>query len=53
MARIGAQIQGKPTPEQGAQMGAIQRQQAWIVPVNTYSLLLALAFMAISRYLRF
>ena len=53
MGALGAQIQGKPTPEQSARLGAIQKQQAWVVPVNTYSLLLALALMAVARYLRF
>ena len=53
MARIGAQIQGKPTAEQAAQLSAIRKKQAWVIPVNTYSLLLAAFFMAIARYLRF
>ena len=53
MARIGAQIQGKPTSEQAAQLGTIQKRQAWVVPVNTYSLLLSLILMAVARYLRF
>jgi uncharacterized membrane protein len=53
MGSLGAQIQGKPTLEQAAKMSAIQKQQAWLVPVNTYSLLLSLLFMAIARYLRF
>jgi uncharacterized membrane protein len=53
MGRIGAQIQGKPTSEQASQLGAIQKQQAWVVPANTYSLLLALALMAVARYLNF
>lgn len=53
MGSLGAQIQGKPTPEQAARLAAIQKQQAWVVPVNTYSLLLALALMAVARYLRF
>lgn len=53
MGALGAQIQGKPTAEQAAQLAAIQQQQAWVVPVNTYSLLLALILMAIARYLRF
>ena len=53
MARIGAQVQGKPTPEQAGKLGAIQKQQGWVVPVNSYSLLLAVFFMAIARYLRF
>jgi uncharacterized membrane protein len=53
MGQLGVQIQGKPTPEQAAKLAAIQKQQDWVVPVNTYSLLLALLLMAIARYLRF
>ena len=53
MGRLGTQIQGKPTPEQAAKLAAIQKQQGWVVPVNSYSLLLALLLMAIARYLRF
>jgi uncharacterized membrane protein len=53
MGRLGAQIQGRPTSEQTARLGAIRKQQAWVVPVNSYSLLLAVFFMAIARYLRF
>jgi uncharacterized membrane protein len=53
MGQLGAQIQGPPTPEQAARLRAIQRQQVWVVPVNSYSLLLAVLFMAIARYLRF
>ncbi len=53
LGQLGAQIQGKPTPEQMATMGAIQKQQAWIPPVNTYSLILAVFFMAIARYISF
>jgi hypothetical protein len=53
LGQLGAQIQGNPTPEQAAALGAVQKQQAWVVPVNTYSLLLAALFMAIARYLSF
>lgn len=53
MAALGSQIQGKPTPEQAAQLGAIQKQQAWVVPVNSWSLLLAAFFMATARYFVF
>ena len=53
LGQLGAQIQGKPTPEQAAALGAIAKQQGWVVPVNSWSLLLALFFMAISRYLNF
>jgi uncharacterized membrane protein len=53
LARLGAQIQGKPTPEQMAALGVVQKQQGWVVPVNTYSLLLAVLFMATARYFSF
>ena len=53
LGRLSAQIQGKPTPEQAAQLAAIQKQQGWVVPVNTWSLLLAALFMATARYLVF
>jgi len=53
LAKLGAQIQGKPTPEQAAQLGAIAKQQGWVVPVSSYALLLAVIFMAISRYFTF
>lgn len=53
MAQLGAQIQGQPTPEQGAAMAAVQKQQAWVVPVNSYTLLLSALLMSIARYLVF
>ena len=53
MAALGSQIQGKPTPEQAIQLGAIQKQQAWVVPVSSWSLLLAALFMATARYFVF
>jgi len=53
MAKLGAQIEGKPTPEQAEQLGAIAKQQGWVVPVSSYSLLLAALFMAVARYLVF
>lgn len=53
LARLGAQIQGKPTPEQISAMSAVQKQQGWVMPANTYSLLLAVFFMAIARYISF
>lgn len=53
LAALGAQIQGKPTPEQAAQLAAVQKQQGWVVPVNTWTLLLAVFFMAAARYLVF
>jgi len=53
MAQLGAQIQGKPTSEQAAALGAVQKQQGWVVPVNTYALILAVVLMATARYLVF
>ena len=53
LAQLGAQIQGKPTAEQAAQLGAIAKQQGWVVPVNTATLLLAALFMATARYFVF
>lgn len=53
MGALGAQIQGQPTAEQAAQMAAIAKQQAWVVPVNTYTLLLAILFMATARFFSF
>lgn len=53
MVALGSQVQGKPTPEQAAQLGAIQKQQAWVVPVNSWALLLAAFFMATARYFVF
>ena len=53
LGQLGAQIKGQPTSEQMATLGAIQKQQGWVVPVNTYSLLIAVFFMAIARYLSF
>ncbi len=51
LAKLGAQIQGKPTPEQAATLAKVSKQQAWVVPVNSYSLLLAIIIMATARYL--
>jgi uncharacterized membrane protein len=53
MGALGAQIQGQPTSEQAAKLAAIQNQQSWVIPVNTYSLLVAVTLMAVARYLHF
>jgi len=53
LGQLGAQIQGKPTPEQLQKLQAIQKQQATVGPINVYSLILAAVLMAISRYLVF
>lgn len=53
LGRLGAQTQGKPTPEQLQQMQAIQKRLAVVGPINAYSLILAVLFMAIARYFVF
>ncbi|HVN14576.1 MAG TPA: hypothetical protein VMT73_02460 [Anaerolineales bacterium] len=53
MAKLGSQIQGKPTSEQLSQIQAFQKQLAVIAPINTYALLLALLCMSVARYLSF
>lgn len=53
LGKLGAQAQGKPTPEQLQQMQAIQKRLAVLGPINVYSLILAVLFMSIARYLRF
>jgi uncharacterized membrane protein len=51
MAQLGAQMQGKPTSEQLAQMQKIQKQQATYSMLSTVTLILATIFMAIARYM--
>lgn len=53
LGALGSQIQGKPTPEQMAQIQAVQKQQAIIIPLTTYSLLIATLCMASARYFTF
>ncbi len=51
LARLGSQIQGKPTPDQMAQIGALRKRLSLVSPINAYSLIIATLLMAISRYL--
>jgi uncharacterized membrane protein len=51
MAQLGAQFQGKPTAAQISQMQAIQKQQRTYSVISVAALLVAVTFMAISRYL--
>jgi uncharacterized membrane protein len=51
MARLGAQIQDKPSPEQLAQMQALQNRQRSVSMVSTICVILSTVFMAIARYL--
>lgn len=51
MAQLGAQMQGKPSPDQLSQMQAFQKRQATYSYINVAALVLAVIFMAIARYL--
>lgn len=51
MAQLGAQMQGKPSPDQLAQMQAIRKRQATFSIISASALVLATIFMAIARYL--
>jgi len=53
LAKLGSQIQGKPTPEQMAQIGALRKRLSVVSPINAYSLLIATLLMATARYLHF
>ena len=53
MARLGAQIQGKPSPDQVSQLGALRKQQVTYSYLNAALLILSVIFMAIARYLVF
>ncbi len=52
MADLGAKMQGKPSPDQLTQMQAIRKQQATYSMISAVSLILAVTFMAVARYLR-
>lgn len=51
MTQLGAQIQGKPTPEQLTQIQNTQKRQSTYSVISTVTLILAVIFMAIARYL--
>ena len=53
LGMVGSQIQGKPTEEQLAQIQTIQKRIKTVSPIHTYSMMVAMIFMAISRYLVF
>lgn len=53
LAQVGAQIQGKPTNEQLAQIQTLQKRIKTVSPIHTYSMLLAMLFMATARYFVF
>ena len=53
MAKLGSQFQGKPTSEQVSQMQTLMKQQAAYSKIAAATLIIAVVFMAISRYLVF
>ncbi|MCE9646771.1 MAG: hypothetical protein K8S20_12295 [Chloroflexi bacterium] len=53
MGQLGAQFQGKPTPEQAAQMQALAKKQTQYTNITAAVLIFAVLFMAIARYLVF
>lgn len=53
LAQIGAQIKARPTPEQLAQINAIQKRIKTVSPIHVVSMILAMLFMATARYLVF
>lgn len=53
LAEIGAQVQGKPTDEQLSRIQALQKRIRTVSPIHTYSMILAMIFMATARYLVF
>lgn len=53
MAQLGAQIQGKPSPEQLGRIEALRKQQLTYSNITAALLILSVIFMAIARYLVF
>jgi uncharacterized membrane protein len=53
MAQLGAQFQGKPSPDQIAQMQVLRKQQTTYSTIASTSLILAVIFMSIARYFVF
>jgi uncharacterized membrane protein len=51
MAQVGAQIQGKPSPDQMHQLQTLRKKQATYSMIAASTLVLATIFMAIARYL--
>ena len=53
LATIGSQVQGKPTPEQFAEIQSIQKRIAFAARFHVPAIILAILFMSASRYLIF
>lgn len=50
LAKLGSQIQGKPTDAQMTEMQALRKRQAFVVPGNTICMVIAIVFMASARF---
>jgi uncharacterized membrane protein len=50
LGQIGTQIQGRPTPEQLAEIQAIQKRQASVAPIHIIAMILSIILMATARY---
>ncbi|HSG45993.1 MAG TPA: hypothetical protein VLA72_22875 [Anaerolineales bacterium] len=50
MGRLGAQIQGKPTPEQVGQMQSLQARNAKAFRITTYTIIISAVCMAGARF---
>ena len=53
MAQLGAQFQGKPSPEQMAQIQALRKKQATHSTIAATSLIISVIFMSVARYFVF
>lgn len=53
IGQLATQIEGRPTPEQAAQLGALQKRQMMLSKYSTYALSASVIFMAVARYLVF
>ena len=53
MAQLGAQFQGKPSPEQMAQIQALRKKQATYSTIAATSLIISVIFMSVARYFVF
>lgn len=51
LSEVGSQIKGPPTSEQLSKIQALQKRIAATAPVSTVCLIIAVLFMAMSRYL--
>jgi uncharacterized membrane protein len=50
VGKLGAQIQGKPTPEQMAQMQMLQKRNGMAMKFTVYALIVSAACMALARF---